>query len=82
MSIMVNAVTIVRKGDNMNQIIVFEGGSESNTRNCNEWLRENPDAVVLTIGCFPMHEYYSWGTPQICNQWEKMIVAYKIVEGG
>lgn len=61
------------------QIEVFECDG-NNKDNINGWLKANPNIEIINIFYAPMYDLYSYGAPQICNQWIITTVVYKEVK--
>ena len=60
----------------MQQIKIFEGNG-NNENEVNSWLKENPEIDIIGVNMVPMHDRYSYGAGDICNQWVATIVIYE-----
>ncbi|MDD3230486.1 MAG: hypothetical protein PHE09_14900 [Oscillospiraceae bacterium] len=60
----------------MQQIKIFEGHG-NNEDDVNSWLREHPEVEIIGINMVPMHDRYTYGAGDICNQWVATIVIYE-----
>ena len=60
----------------MYQIKIFEGNG-NNEQDVNAWLKDNHDIEVIGISLQPMHDRYTFGQGDICNQWIATVVIYR-----
>jgi hypothetical protein len=58
----------------MQQIKIFQAAEEVEI---NQWLRENPKIKILYVNRIPMHDRYSYGQGDICNQWIDTVIIYQ-----
>ena len=58
------------------QIKIFEGLG-NNENEVNLWLKTNPKIEVINVNMVPMHDRYTYGNGDICNQWIATIVIYR-----
>lgn len=58
------------------QVKIFEGHG-NNEDDINLWLKANPKIEVINVNMIPMHDRYTYGEENICNQWIATIVIYR-----
>ena len=61
----------------MHRIKMFESGYD-HEKEINDWLLQNPEIEVVSVSSVPMHDLYTGVPPQICSQWVRTTVVYKV----